>query len=191
MYGWWLMIPFPSPRWYPALVFLNTKVRGVNATMKRRGERLSPWKIPLLMFASPNASPQAVSSVLHVLMLLFISTFKLSAAPKKSLVQWAFSYNFLLSSWLLATDLWFPWSFSDNPFVSLVIGSLFLNVYRVPHQWKAGYWSEIRNSWPSLFVFHDKDTSLSSILVHVVAANTHPVGVQYIQSGMWNQPIPL
>ena len=52
--------------------------------MKRRGDRLPPWKIPPWCLPRPNIFPPPVSSVFHVLILFLISALILSAAPKGS-----------------------------------------------------------------------------------------------------------
>ena len=47
---------------YPAVHFLSMWFSGIMAIMNSKGDRASPWKIPLWIFASANLLPPALSS---------------------------------------------------------------------------------------------------------------------------------
>ena len=58
------------PSLYPAVHFLSMWLSGIMAIMNSKGDRASPWKIPLWIFASANFLPSAVSSTLQVFIVL-------------------------------------------------------------------------------------------------------------------------
>ena len=49
-----------------AVHFLSMWLRGIVAIMNSKGDRASPWKIPLWIFASDKLLPPAVNSDLQV-----------------------------------------------------------------------------------------------------------------------------
>ena len=55
-----------SPSMYPALAFRNAFNRGIMQMKNMSGERLSPWKIPLLMLTVPSDAPHEAKSVFSV-----------------------------------------------------------------------------------------------------------------------------
>ena len=57
-------------RLYPAVHFLSMWLSGIMEIMNSKGDRASPWKIPLWIFASANLLPPAVSSTLQVFIVL-------------------------------------------------------------------------------------------------------------------------
>ena len=57
---------------YPAVHFLSMGLSGTMAIMISKGDRSSPWKIPLGIFASANLLSPAVNSTRQVFMVLSI-----------------------------------------------------------------------------------------------------------------------
>ena len=58
------------PSLYPAVHFLSMWLSGNMAIMNSKGDRASPWKIPLWIFASAYLLPPAINSTLQLFMVL-------------------------------------------------------------------------------------------------------------------------
>ena len=84
----------------PAADSFSTLLRESIAITNNKGDKESPWNVPLLMDTSPRSLPHAVSCVFQDSMLSLISPLMLSAAPTRSSVsnikEWGVeSYAFL------------------------------------------------------------------------------------------------
>ena len=51
---------------YPRSVLFKIIDKGIRRTTNSKGEKQSPWKVPLLISTSPRLSLHAISSVIHV-----------------------------------------------------------------------------------------------------------------------------
>ena len=71
----WFILRYVFSRWYPHSIFLRVIDNGIRTMIKGIRERVSPWKIPLLMFTSPNTSVFAMRKVFHCSMSLNSSIF--------------------------------------------------------------------------------------------------------------------
>ena len=58
---------------YPAVYFLSMWLSGIMPIMNSKGDRASPWKIPLWIFVSAKLLPPAANSTLQVFMVLSIN----------------------------------------------------------------------------------------------------------------------
>lgn len=66
------MVPLFPPKSYPAFTFLKMIDIGIKARTKSSGDKLSPWKIPRLIFTVPNITFPDVNSVSQFIILLLI-----------------------------------------------------------------------------------------------------------------------
>ena len=66
MYIRWLIFSCDLLSLYPAVHFLSKWFSGIMGITYSKGERASPWKIPLWIFASAKLLPPAVNSTLQV-----------------------------------------------------------------------------------------------------------------------------
>ena len=71
MYIKWLTLSSDLLTLYPAAHSLSMWLSGIMAIMNSKGDRASPWKIPLWIFTLANLPP-AVHSTLQVFMLLLM-----------------------------------------------------------------------------------------------------------------------
>ena len=100
MYISWLIFSCDLLGLYPAVHFLSMWLRGIMAIMNSKGDRVSPWKMPLWIFVSSKLLPPAVSSALQVCM-VFSMKFKTSCDIlyflRQCIIQlcWTISYAFL------------------------------------------------------------------------------------------------
>ena len=72
MYIKWLTFSCDLLSSYLAVHFLSLWLSGIMAIMNSKGDRASPWKTPLWIFASGNLLPPAVNSTLQVFMVIII-----------------------------------------------------------------------------------------------------------------------
>ena len=72
IYIWWLIFSCDLLSLYPAVHFLSVGLSGIMAIMNSKGDRASPWKIPLRIYASAKLLPPAINSTLPVFMVLSI-----------------------------------------------------------------------------------------------------------------------
>ena len=70
MYIKWLTFSCELLSLYLAVHFLRMWLSGIMTIMNSKGDRASPWKIPLWIFASVNLLPPAVKSTLQVFIVL-------------------------------------------------------------------------------------------------------------------------
>ena len=68
----WLTFSCDLLSLYPAVHFRSMWLSSIMAIMNSKGDRASPWKIPLWIFASANLLPPAVSSTLQVFIVIII-----------------------------------------------------------------------------------------------------------------------
>ena len=66
----WLTFSCDQLSLCPAEYFLSMWLSGIMAIMKSKGDRASPWKIPIWIFASANLLPPAVNSTVKVFIVL-------------------------------------------------------------------------------------------------------------------------
>ena len=102
MYIKWLTFSCDLLSLYPAVHFLSMWLSGIMAVMNSKGDRASPWKIPLRIFASTNLLPPAVNSTLQVFMVLsikFMTSFAILYILRLFIIQLCrtISHAFLLS----------------------------------------------------------------------------------------------
>ena len=72
MYIKWLTFSYDLLSLYSAVHFLSMWFSGIMGIMNSKGDRASPWKIPLWIFASANLLPLVVNSAVQVFMVLWI-----------------------------------------------------------------------------------------------------------------------
>ena len=72
MYIKWLIFSCDLQSLYLAVHFLSVWLSDSMAIMNSKGDRASPWKIPLYIFASAKLHPPAVNSTVQVFMVFSI-----------------------------------------------------------------------------------------------------------------------
>ena len=72
MYIKWLIFSSDQVSLYPAVYFFSMWLSGIMTIMNSNNDRVSPWKIPLWIFASAKLLPPAVNSTFQVFMILSI-----------------------------------------------------------------------------------------------------------------------